>query len=62
MKVVQGLLGHATAALTLDRYGHLFEEDLSAVTDALGASIETTAVPLRYLDSDVDAKSQENIA
>lgn len=29
VKVVQRLLGHATAAMTLDRYGHLLNDDLS---------------------------------
>jgi len=34
VKVVQRLLGHKSAALTLDRYGHLFPDDLDAVADA----------------------------
>lgn len=48
VKVVQRLLGHATAAMTLDRYGHLLNDDLSGVADALGKAIESTAVSLRY--------------
>jgi integrase len=28
VKVLQTLLGHKTATLTLDRYGHLFPDDL----------------------------------
>ncbi|MCV7227842.1 tyrosine-type recombinase/integrase [Mycolicibacterium komossense] len=48
VKVVQRLLGHATAAMTLDRYGHLLNDDLSGVADALGKAIEATAVSLRY--------------
>jgi integrase len=47
VKVVQRMLGHATAAMTLDLYGHLLDDDLSAVADALGKAIETTAVSLR---------------
>ena len=35
MKVVQKLLGHKSAVLTLDKYGHLFPDDLDAVADAL---------------------------
>lgn len=35
VKVVQRMLGHASAALTLDRYGHLFDNDLDAVGEAL---------------------------
>lgn len=34
VKVVQRLLGHKSATLTLDRYGHLFPDDLDAVADA----------------------------
>jgi integrase len=48
VKVVQRLLGHATAAMTLDRYGHLLNDDLSSVADALGRAIVSTAVSLRY--------------
>jgi integrase len=48
VKVVQRLLGHATAAMTLDRYGHLLSEDLAGVAYALGKTIESTAVSLRY--------------
>jgi integrase len=48
VKVVQRLLGHATAAMTLDRYGHLLSDDLAGVADTLGKAIESTAVSLRY--------------
>ena len=43
VKVVQRLLGHKTAVLTLDRYGHLFPDDLDAVADAFDAAAEATA-------------------
>jgi len=33
-----GLLGHASAAMTLDRYGHLFGDELDAVADRLDAA------------------------
>ncbi|MCB0055656.1 MAG: site-specific integrase [Anaerolineae bacterium] len=48
VKVVQRMLGHATAAMTLDLYGHLLDDDLTGVADALGKAIESTAVSLRY--------------
>lgn len=35
VKVVQRMLGHASAAMTLDTYADLFENDLDAVSDAL---------------------------
>jgi integrase len=34
-KAVQQTLGHASAAFTLTVYGHLFDEDLDALADAL---------------------------
>ena len=48
VKVVQRLLGHKTAVLTLDRYGHLFPDDLDAVAtafDAAADALRTTSVP-----------------
>lgn len=35
VKVVQRHLGHSTATQTLDRYAHLFTEDLEAVAEHL---------------------------
>ena len=40
VKVVQRLLGHKTAVLTLDRYGHLFPDDLDVVADAFDAAAD----------------------
>jgi len=57
VKVVQRLLGHATAAMTLDRYGHLLSDDLNGVADALGKVIESTAVSLRYSEASSTAKA-----
>ncbi len=47
VKVVQKLLGHKTAVLTLDRYGHLFPDDLDAVAVAFDAAAQITADDLR---------------
>ena len=47
IKVVQKLLGHKSAVLTLDKYGHLFPVDLDAVADAFDAAAEAAADPLR---------------
>jgi len=38
VKVLQTLLGHKTATLTLDRYGHLFPDDLGRIADAFDAA------------------------
>jgi integrase len=60
VKVVQRMLGHATAAMTLDLYGHLLDDDLSAVAKALSKAIAITAVSLRY--SEADAEKPEAIS
>jgi integrase len=38
VKAVQAMLGHASAAMTLDLYGHLFGDELDAVADRLDAA------------------------
>ena len=40
VKVLQTLLGHKTATLTLDRYGHLFPDDLDRVSDSFDAAAD----------------------
>jgi integrase len=45
VKVVQKLLGHKTATLTLDRYGHLYPDDL----DAVATAFDTAADALRTI-------------
>lgn len=51
VKAVQTMLGHKSAALTLDTYADLFPDDLEAVADALEAAVlalrKTTADALR---------------
>lgn len=49
VKVLQTLLGHKTATLTLDRYGHLFPDDLGSIADAFDAAAESTADALRTI-------------
>ncbi len=43
VKVLQTLLGHKTATLTLDRYGHLFPDDLGRIADAFDGAAGTAA-------------------
>ena len=38
VKVVQRMLGHASATMTLDTYGHLFEDRLDEVASAMDAA------------------------
>jgi integrase len=49
VKVLQTLLGHKTATLTLDRYGHLFPDDLDRIADAFDTAAQTTADALRTI-------------
>lgn len=49
IKVVQKLLGHKTATLTLDRYGHLYPDDLDAVATAFDTAAQSTAGDLRAI-------------
>jgi integrase len=37
IKTVQRLLGHATATMTLDNYGHLYPDELDQVAEQMGA-------------------------
>jgi integrase len=57
IKVIQRQLGHATAAMTLDTYGHLFDADLTAAAEKLGKAIEATAVSLRYVPGAKEPKA-----
>jgi hypothetical protein len=49
VKVVQRLLGHKAAVLTLDGYGHLFPDDPNAVADAFDTAADAlgTATTLK---------------
>jgi len=40
--VVQQMLGHESATMTLDLYGHLFPDRLDVVADAMDAARATT--------------------
>lgn len=41
VKVVQQMLGHKSATVTLDQYGHLFGDDLDTVADRLDVQART---------------------
>lgn len=41
VKALQNLLGHASAVMTLDRYGHLLSDDLTRVATALDKAART---------------------
>ena len=41
VKTIQRQLGHKDAAMTLNQYGHLFDDDLDVVADAMSAVLFT---------------------
>ncbi len=47
IKAVQRQLGHASAAMTLDLYGHLYEDDLDTLADALDRRYAAATTPLQ---------------
>ena len=44
MKAVQRMLGHASAAMTLDVYADLFDDDLDTVATALNDAASASVV------------------
>lgn len=44
VKAVQKMLGHSSAAMTLDVYADLFDGDLDAVSDALDQAVSRASV------------------
>jgi Phage integrase family len=42
VKVVQQMLGHKSATMTLDLYGHLFDDRLDEVADALDRAAQSS--------------------
>jgi integrase len=62
VKAVQRMLGHASAAMTLDRYADLFDDDLDAVAERLDALARAAGVyPMcttaEIVDLDVPART-----
>ncbi|MFE3255191.1 tyrosine-type recombinase/integrase [Nocardia sp. NPDC059091] len=60
IKVVQRMLGHKTATLTLDLYGHLFADDLDAVATAMNAGAQAVADALRMQTEQDQPDDPEN--
>jgi integrase len=61
VKVLQTLLGHKTATLTLDRYGHLFPDDLDLIADAFDTAAQTAADALRTVPAMRAVTSESNL-
>ena len=54
MKAVQTMLGHQSAALTLDTYADLFPDDLERVAEALDEARRAAAGHLRAAGHEAD--------
>jgi integrase len=59
---VQRMLGHASAAMTLDVYSDLFDDDLDAVADALDARARSTDVGKTWAKPAAPAKPKRSKA
>lgn len=57
VKAVQRMLGHASAAMTLDVYADLFDDDLDAVSDALDHAARNSSVGKVWASDGVEART-----
>jgi integrase len=62
VKAVQRMLGHASAAMTLDVYAGLFEDDLDALADALDGVVPQTRHNAPHDDDDDGTPDALNLA
>lgn len=62
VKAVQKMLGHASAAMTLDVYADLFDDDLDAVGDALSQVGDPGAVGKMWANGGQTQKAVKSIA
>ncbi|MFD6357894.1 tyrosine-type recombinase/integrase [Nocardia tengchongensis] len=46
VKTIQRQLGHKTATMTLDNYGHLFDDDLDGVADRMSVGLRNAAAAI----------------
>ncbi len=53
VKAVQRMLGHSSAQLTLDRYSHLYDDDLEALADAMQSRYGAAQVRPKPSDADI---------
>jgi len=60
VKAVQRMLGHASAAMTLDTYADLFDDDLDAVSEGLDAAYEKSLVGKMWANGQTRAKKATN--
>jgi len=61
VKSVQRMLGHASATLTLDRYGHLFPDELDHVATRLDQAARQAGVYKTCTDADLALFSADGL-
>lgn len=57
VKAVQRMLGQSSAAMTLDVYADLFDDDLEAVAIALDHAVASESVGTVWARGDIDLRS-----
>ena len=60
VKAIQRMLGHASAAMTLDRYAGLFDDDLDGVAERLDTAARVPGVPLARPEETVSPLTQRD--
>jgi integrase len=53
VKAVQRMLGHSSAQITLDRYAHLFEDDLDSLAESMDARYSAARVRPKRISGNV---------
>ena len=59
VKAVQRMLGHSSAQITLDRYTHLFDDDLEEVADSMDARYGAAQVRPKTISGEIVDLDQE---
>jgi integrase len=62
VKVVQQMLGHKSATMTLDLYGHLFPDRLDEVADALDVAARAAVAQVLPAGHIVDLDARRKVA
>jgi integrase len=61
VKTVQSQLGHKTATMTLDQYGHLFPDDLDAVADKMDELVIPSEKCAQNVPTDADLTGENTL-
>jgi integrase len=59
-KVVQRVLGHATASMTMDLYGHLVDANLWEAAQAIGGILRASEPPVQQAEDNDGSEAEES--